>query len=107
MNLFRYSRSHKQLSFVLRATVFLGLSATGGALLYAQDAAQGPIAPPPEHHGTRVGAVAEPAAPPSLPEAEIGSHFSQEEGGYGLSRTGYTYRKTMRLLEFGTAGKPS
>ncbi len=107
MNLFRYSRSHKQLSFVLRATVFLGLAATGGALLYAQDAAQGPIAPPPEHHVARVGAVAEPAAPPSLPEAEIVKHFSQKEDEYVLSRTGYTYRKTIRIQEFGADGKPS
>ena len=78
-----------------------------GALLRAQDAAQGPLAPPPEHHVTRVGTVSEPAAPPSLPEAEIVKHFSQKEEEYLLSRAGYTYRKTIRIQEFGPDGQPS
>jgi hypothetical protein len=107
MNPFRYSLCHKHLSFVLRSAFSLVLAAMGGASLYAQDAAQGPIAPPPEHHVTRVGNVSEPAAPPSLPEAEIVKHFSQKEDEYVLSRAGYTYRKTIRIQEFGPDGKPS
>jgi len=107
MNQFRYSRCHKHLSFALRAVAFLGLAATHGATLRAQDAAQGPLVPPPEHRVTRVGTASEPAAPPSLPEAEIVKHFSQKEEEYVLSRTGYTYRKTIRIQEFGADGKPS
>jgi hypothetical protein len=107
MNQFWHFRGYEQLSFVLRTVVFAGLAAMGGPSLYAQDAAQGPLAPPPEHHVTRVGTVAEPAAPPSLPEAEIVKHFSQKEDEYVLSRTGYTYRKTIRIQEFGADGKPA
>jgi hypothetical protein len=107
MNRFRYFLRHKHLFIVLRVVVFLGLVAIRGASLHAQDAAQGPIAPPPEHHVTRAGTVSEPAAPPSLPEVEIVKHFSQKEDEYILSRTGYTYRKTIRIQEFGADGKPA
>jgi hypothetical protein len=107
MKLFRYFRSHKRSSFVLRVAFFLALASVRGTLLYAQDTAQGPLAPPPEHRVTRVGNVSEPAAPPSLPEAEIVKHFSQKEDEYIVSRTGYIYRKTIRIQEFGPDGKPS
>jgi len=107
MKLFRYFRSHKRSSFVLRVAFFLALASVRGTLLYAQDTAQGPLAPPPEHRVTRVGNVSEPAAPPSLPEAEIVKHFSQKEDEYIVSRTGYSYRKTIRIQEFGPDGKPS
>jgi hypothetical protein len=107
MKLFRYFRSHKRSAFVLRVAFFLALASVPGTLLYAQDTAQGPLAPPPEHRVTRVGNVSEPAAPPSLPEAEIVKHFSQKEDEYIVSRTGYIYRKTIRIQEFGPDGKPS
>ena len=107
MKLFRYFRSHKRSSFVLRVAFFLALASLRGTLPYAQDTAQGPLAPPPEHRVTRVGNVSEPAAPPSLPEAEIVKHFSQKEDEYIVSRTGYIYRKTIRIQEFGPDGKPS
>jgi hypothetical protein len=107
MNPFRHFLRYRYLSFVLGAVAFLALTATHGSTLRAQDAAQGPIAPPPEHHITRVGTVSEPAAPPSLPEAEIVKHFSQKEDEYVLSRTGYSYRKTIRIQEFGADGNPS
>jgi hypothetical protein len=81
--------------------------AFAGSRLQAQDAAQGPIAPPPEHHVTRIGNVSEPEAPPSLPEAEIVRRFSQKEEEYLLSRTRYTYRKTIRIQEFGADGQPA
>lgn len=75
--------------------------------LLAQDAPQGPITPPPEHHVTRIGNVPEPEAPPSLPEAEIVKQFSQKEDEYLATRTRYTYKKTIRIQEFGPDGKPS
>jgi len=95
------------LSFILLVVVFLVATAAQGLPLRAQDAPQGPIAPPPEHHVTRVGTEAEPEAPPSLPEAEIVKRFSQKEDEYILSRTHYTYRKTIRIQEFGADGQPS
>ena len=97
----------KDFSFVLPVMAFLIVSAMQGAPLYAQDAPQGPIAPPPEHHVTRIGNVSEPAALPSLPEAEIIKRFSQKEDEYILSRIHYTYRKTIRIQEFGADGQPA
>jgi hypothetical protein len=107
MNQARRLRCYKQFSFQLLAVVFLAAAALQGAPLRAQDAPQGPIAPPPEHHVTRVGTEAEPEAPPSLPEAEIVKRFSQKEDEYILSRTHYSYRKTIRIQEFGADGQPS
>jgi hypothetical protein len=103
----RLSQRHKNNEVALPVLVLLMLSAIQGLPLRAQDAVQGPIAPPPEHHVTRVGNVSEPAAPPSLPEAEIVKHFSQKEDEYILSRTGYSYRKTIRIQEFGPDGQAS
>ena len=94
-------------SFLLPAAIILGAFAFQGLPLCAQDAPQGPIAPPPEHRVTRIGNQPEPVAPPSLPEAEIIKRFSQKEEEYLLSRTRYTYRKTIRIQEFGADGQPS
>ena len=103
----RLLRYEKNVSFVLPAILFVMASAIQGAPLQAQDAPQGPLAPPPEHRVTRVGNVSEPEAPPSLPEAEIVKRFSAKEDEYILSRTLYTYRKTVRIQEFGADGQPS
>ncbi len=97
----------KHSSFLLPAAIILGAFAIQGLPLRAQDAPQGPIAPPPEHHVTRIGNQPEPEAPPSLPEAEIIKRFSQKEEEYLLSRTRYTYWKTIRIQEFGEDGQPS
>jgi hypothetical protein len=90
-----------------RIFVVLGALASGGLPILAQDAPKGPIAPPPEHHVVRMGNEPEPEAPPSLPEAEIVKRFSQKEDEYLLSRTRYTYRKTIRIQEFGPDGQPT
>jgi hypothetical protein len=103
----RPSRRYKHIAFFLRTLALVMLAALQGATLHAQDAPQGPLAPPPEHHVTRVGNETAPEAPPSLPEAEIIKRFSQKEDEYILSRTHYTYRKTIRILEFGTDGQPA
>lgn len=89
------------LPVVFGGTLFLDLA------LRAQDAPQGPVAPPPEHHVTRIGNEAEAAAPPVLPEPDIIKRFSQKEEEYLLARTRYTYRKTIRIQEFGPDGQPS
>jgi hypothetical protein len=75
--------------------------------LFAQDAPQGPLAPPPDHHVTRIGTDPEPPAPPSLPEAEIINRFARKEDLYLVSRTHFTYKKTIRIQEFGLDGKPA
>jgi hypothetical protein len=73
----------------------------------AQAAQQGPVTPPPEHDVRRVGTEPVPPAPPSIPPEEIIKRFSQKEDEYIVARTGFTYKKTVRLEEFGPDGKPS
>jgi hypothetical protein len=100
-------RRKKNFSLVLPAAVLVVVCAAQGAPLWAQAGQQGPIAPPPEHHVTRIITGPEPEAPPALPEPEITKHFSLKEDEYILSRTGYTYRKTIRIQEFGPDGQPA
>src|SRR6266487_5216472 len=94
-------------SFALPAVVLLIGTAVQVLSLRAQETPQGPLAPPPEHHVTRIANTPEPEAPPSLPESEIIKRFAQKEDEYLLSRTQYTYRKTIRIQEFGEDGQPS
>jgi hypothetical protein len=68
---------------------------------------QGPLTPPPEHDIHRVGTEPVPPAPPSVAPEEIIKRFSQKEDQYIVARAGYTYKKTVRLQEFGPDGKPS
>jgi hypothetical protein len=103
----RLLRCENYFSLVWPAAVLLMVCATRGPLLKAQAGQQGPIAPPPEHHVTRMGNETQPEAPPALPEAEITKRVSLKEDEYILSRTGYTYRKTIRIQEFGPDGQPS
>jgi len=83
------------------------MSVALGFPLFAQEAPQGPLTPPPEHHVTRIGNEPEPPAPPSLPEDEIIRRFTQKEDLYLATRAHYTYRKTIRIQEFGPDGKPA
>jgi hypothetical protein len=107
MNQARFFRCSKHQTLLLRGIVLGALAVMYGTSLHAQETPQGPLAPPPEHHVTRIGNVSEPEAPPSLPEAEIIKHFSGKEDEYILSRTRYTFRKTIRIQEFGPDGQPS
>ncbi|PYT94935.1 MAG: hypothetical protein DMG38_28745 [Acidobacteria bacterium] len=79
--------------------------ALGASALLAQDAPQGPMAPPPDHHVVRIGNEPEPPAPPSLPEAEIIKRFSQKEDEYLATRPRFIYKKTIRIEEFSPDGK--
>src|SRR5271169_18234 len=75
--------------------------------LPAQETGPGPLTPPPEHDVKRVVAVPEAEAPPSLPRAQIIKGFTQKEDTYFSARPQYSYRKTIRIQEFGPDGKPS
>jgi hypothetical protein len=76
-------------------------------ILFAQESGPGPIAPPPEHHVTRIEGLGEPPAPPSLPPIEIIQAFSKKEELYQTTRPQFAYRKTIRIQEFGPDGRPS
>jgi hypothetical protein len=106
MNLVRLIRCRKHFSFVLLVAGLLLVTGIQCAPLLAQEAAQGPMAPPPEHHVTRMGTEPVPAAPPSLPEAEIIKRFAEKEDEYIRSGAHYTYRRTVRIQEFGPDGQP-
>jgi len=99
--------SHVRAFSFLPLLLFLLALTLGASALHAQDAPQGPIAPPPDHHVIRIANDPEPPAPPSLPESEIIRRFSQKEDEYLLTRTRFTYKKTIRIEEFGPDGKPS
>ncbi len=75
--------------------------------LRAQDAPTGPMAPAPDHHVTRISNIPTPEAPPSLPEDQIIKGFTQKEDEFVRARTHYTYKKTIRIEEFGPDGQPS
>jgi hypothetical protein len=107
MNFARPSLTSPHGSFPLSAAI-LGIALLlSGFPARGQDAPQGPIAPPPERHVTRVTSDAEPEAPPALPEGEIIKRFADKEEKYLLARTNYTYRRTVRIQEFGPDGQPS
>ncbi len=91
-----------------RAALFLGGFLAPGLITHAQDSTPGPVAPPPEHRvAHRIGTEPEPEAPPSLPPDEIIRHFSQKEDEYLIARSRHTFRKSIRLQEFGPDGKLS
>src|SRR6266566_1628339 len=102
------ARANPRLLRDLSLLLMLLFSLTPGASpLLAQDVPQGPLAPPPDHHVVRIGNEPEPPAPPSLPEPEIIKRFSQKEDEYLAMRTHFTYKKTVRIEEFGPDGRPS
>jgi hypothetical protein len=78
-----------------------------GVGLRAQDAPTGPMTAAPEHHVTRITNVPEPEAPPSLPEDQIIQRFTQKEDEFARARQHYTYKKTVRVQEFGPDGQPA
>jgi hypothetical protein len=86
------------------AAVLLALWAGGGILLRAQEAPQGPMDAPADHHVSRIGTESEPPAPPSLPPAEIIRRFSLKEDQYLASRPQYGFRKSVRVQEFAPDG---
>ncbi|HTZ48600.1 MAG TPA: hypothetical protein VMH20_13470 [Verrucomicrobiae bacterium] len=90
----------RSLTFSLASLV---LFASAG---FAQEGAPGPTEPPPEHHVTRIEGI-EAAAPPSLPPMEIIQAFTKKEELYQKTRPQYSYRKTIRIQEFGPDGHPS
>jgi hypothetical protein len=73
----------------------------------SQENAAGPLQPPPEHNVTRVVGIPEPEAPPALPPEQIILRFSKKEEIYQEARPTYSYRKTIRIQEFGPDGKPT
>jgi hypothetical protein len=73
----------------------------------AQDDSPRPMTPPPEHKVERIVGVPQPEAPPSLPPAQIIAAFTKKEDLYRAQRPLFSYRRTVRIQEFGPDGRPS
>jgi hypothetical protein len=54
-----------------------------------------------------MGNTPEPEAPPALPEAEIIKRLSEKEDAYARARALFTYKRTVRIQEFGPDGQPA
>ncbi len=94
-------------SILFRATFLAGAFFFSRAVCLAQDAQQRPLTPPPDHDVRRIGTEPVPPAPPSIPPEEIIKRFSEKEDQYLAARAGFSYKKTVRLEEFGPDGKRS
>ena len=93
-------------AILIRTALFLAVFLVPGRATHAQDSPQGPVAPPPEHRVTRsIGTQPEPEAPPALPPDEIIRRFSEKEDEYVGARIRHTFRKSIRIQEFGPDGK--
>lgn len=88
-------------AFVL-AGILWGIA--GHAL--AQEPKTGPLTPPPSRDVVRIPAEKSAEAPP-VPAEEIVRRFTQKEDEFLRARAAYTYRKTVRVQEFGDDGKIS
>ena len=93
-------RGFRSATFAVASLLFFA------AVAFAQEGSPGPVEPPPEHHVTRIEGV-EAAAPPAMPPLEIIQAFTQKEELYQKTRPQFSYRKTIRIQEFGPDGHPS
>lgn len=100
-------RGRRKASGILRAALALAIFLAPKSGAWAQQPPEGPMAPPPEHRVERIGTTPDPGAPPALPIPEVIQKLTQQEDTYFLARAHYTYRKTIRVQEFGPDGKPS
>lgn len=73
----------------------------------AAQAKQGPLPPPPPDKRVVSIPIAPKVEPPPIPAEEIVRSFSQKEEAFLQARAGYTYRKTVRVVEYGDDGAPA
>jgi len=99
--------AHRIFPSVLSTSATVALALFLSPSLFAQENTPGPLTPPPDHHVTRIEGVPEPEAPPALPPAEIIHSFSKKEELYAGVRPQYSYKKSIRVQEFGPDGGPS
>lgn len=89
------------------AAIPLVVALLGGGLPAApQEPKQGPLPPPPKREVTRIPVENTPPPPP-IPVEEIIRRLAQKEDEFARARSGYTYRKTIRVQEFGEDNKSS
>jgi len=91
---------------IFRAAILLLVSLLGAHPAAAQEPRQGPLPAPTKREVTRIPVETTPEAPP-IPVEEIIRRLAQKEEEFARARAGYTYRKTIRVQEFGEDNKPS
>ncbi len=89
------------------AAFLLAVLLHGGACrVAAQEPQPGPITPPPGREVKRIPVNSTPEPPP-VPVEEIIRRFAQKEDEFQRARAAYTYRRTIRVQEFGDDNKPA
>lgn len=73
----------------------------------AQDDTPGPLTQPSDRKEVIRIVGVQPEAPPSLPPAQIIAAFIKKEDLYQTERPLFSYRRTIRIQEFGPDGRPS
>src|SRR2546426_82152 len=91
---------------IFGAAILLLVSLLDAHPAAAQEPRQGPLPAPTKREVTRIPVEATPEAPP-IPVEEIIRRLAQKEEEFARARAGYTYRKTIRVQEFGEDNKPS
>jgi hypothetical protein len=92
-----------------RGAFFVGCAFAVCAICVNAQDASGPLTPPPatEHNVHRVTTSEATEPPPPLAPAEIIKAFSAKEEQYWRQRIQYGYKKSIKVTEFGSDGKPS
>jgi len=97
----------RALNWAARLVLLFAGWLVAGTVVSAQQPPEGPMDAPPEHRVARIGNTSDPGEPTTVPVDEVLKRLSKQEDTYFLARTHYTYRKTIRIQEFGPDGKPS
>jgi hypothetical protein len=93
--------------FLLAAFLSLVANLFPALPIRAQNPQQGPMTPPPNHTVRRETNEANPDAPLPLPQEEVVRQFSAKEDANLVARPHYSFRKTVRIQEYGPDGKVS
>jgi hypothetical protein len=96
----------QRIPIVLAATLLVFLAGISARPLAAQ-AKQGPLIPPPDKKVVTIPTTPAKVEPPPIPAEEIIRSFAQKEEEFLRARGGYTFRKTVRVVEFGDDGAPA
>jgi hypothetical protein len=90
---------------MLRSAVWLTLAALAVPALAAQT--RGPLPTSPPSGPVVLPGTPKTVPPPPVPADEIIQRFTQNEDAMMRARSGFTYRRTVRVQEFDDKGQPS
>jgi hypothetical protein len=85
--------------------ILISISLGIGAASLAAQAKQGPLPPPAEGKVIKIPAGPGKVEAPPVPPEEIIRAFTQKEEVFLQARAGYSFQKTVRIVEYGEDGK--